>query len=703
MLLTMTTTAGKKLEMKDITSRQFAAQSVASFNLLPDGESYAAMSDDGRRILRYSLLTGKQTGVLFDAADTAGDSLPSVDDYRVSADGRQLLLQTETHRIYRHSLTATYYIYKVADKRLTPLSANGAQQTPLFSPDGERIAFVRDNNIFLRQPDGTEVQVTRDGVRNQVINGIPDWVNEEEFGNDRSMVFTADGRHLVWIRYDESAVKEYSLPLYSYKYPFAGEQNSTVSVWCYDISTGVSRQLPVPLDADGYVPRVVMTSDARRVAVYTMNRHQDCLRIYMAYPVTGQVQQIIEERADKYVREEAMSNIRITDRHILLPSDRTGYMHLYLYDLDGRLVRQVEDGAYEVSAVYGYDEKSGDTYYASHERGAVEQQVWVARRNGRRECLTPQAGWSTASFSRDYRYFVHHWSDLDTPPVSTLCDRRGRVVRTLVDNHALRERWKDYETGRRELFSLTTAEGIELNGWMVKPVGFDPQKRYPVVMYQYGGPGNQQVKNAWNIGMAGRGALLEQYLCQQGFLCVCIDNRGTGGRGVDFEKCTYLKLGKLEAHDQVEAALWLSRQPYVDPQRIAIWGWSFGGFNALMAMSEGRPVFCCGIAIAPPTSWRFYDTVYTERYMRTPQENSGYDDCPLSRAGKLHGALLLCHGSADDNVHFRNTEAYVDALVENDKDFRQLVYPLRNHSIYGGNTRNHLFRQCINFLMQQMP
>jgi dipeptidyl-peptidase-4 len=292
---------------------------------------------------------------------------------------------------------------------------------------------------------------------------------------------------------------------------------------------------------------------------------------------------------------------------------------------------------------------------------------------------------------------------MNTPTVGTLCNNKGKVLETLVENQALTDRLSAYDLGKRELFSLTTTDGVVLNGWMVKPADFDPAKKYPVVMYQYGGPGNQQVKNAWNIGQAGRGALLEQYLCQQGFVCVCVDNRGTGGRGAAFEKCTYLKLGQLEAHDQVEAALWLGRQSYVDKDRIAIWGWSFGGFNALMAMSEGRDVFCAGIAIAPPTSWRYYDTIYTERYMRTPQENAdGYDDCPLSRADKLHGDLLLCHGMADDNVHFRNTAEYTEALVQEDKDFRQLVYTNRNHSIYGGNTRNHLYKQCIDFFMEKM-
>lgn len=722
LLLTVGMTAGKKLELKDVTSRDFNASTMFALKALPDGDNFARISEDQKRVEQYSFKTGKQVGVLFDVNDVKEPALGSIDGFTISPDGKRILIQTGTERIYRHSFTATFYLYSVSDHRMVPLSENGPQQTPLFSPDGQQVAFVRDNNIFLvsQLDHPQEQQITSDGKRNEVINGIPDWVNEEEFGNDRMMVFTADGSHVVWVRYDEAAVKQYSMPLfkglkpekkefadypgfYTYKYPIAGEQNAMVTVWSYDITSQKTQQLQVPLDKDGYIPRLIMTSDAEKVAVYTMNRHQDCLRIYMANATTGDVRMAIEEKVDKYVREEAMSDIQITERHILLPSDRSGYMHLYLYDLNGKLIRQIEDGNYEVSAVYGYDERTGDTYFASHEYGATEQHVWVAHKNGRRECLTKQTGWSTALFSNNYKYFIHTWSDLNTPTVCTLCNNKGKVLETLVENQALMDRLSAYDLGKRELFTLTTADGVELNGWMVKPADFDPMKKYPVVMYQYGGPGNQQVKNAWNIGQAGRGALLEQYLCQQGFVCVCIDNRGTGGRGAAFEKCTYLKLGQLESHDQVEAALWLGQQSYVDKNRIAIWGWSFGGFNTLMAMSEGRDVFCAGIAIAPPTSWRYYDTIYTERYMRTPQENAaGYDDCPIARVEKLHGALLLCHGMADDNVHFRNTAEYTEAMVQADKDFRQLVYTNRNHSIYGGNTRAHLFRQCVDFFMEKM-
>ena len=699
----MMTATAKNLELKDLTCGKFAGETFGAVCPLADGETYAQLSKDGRQVVQYSFKTGKAIATLFDVATAKGVKLERIDGYLMSADGQRMLVQTKTEKIYRHSFSATYYIYSLRNNRLAPLSDNGPQQTPLFSPDGQQIAFVRDNNIFLVKLlyDNAEVQVTKNGKRNELINGIPDWVNEEEFSHSRAMVFTADSKQLVWVRYDEKAVKEYRLPQYSYKYPFAGDENSKVSVWSYDILSRQTRQLQVPVDQDGYIPRLVMTSQPEQVAVFTLNRHQDCLRIFLANPLSTVCKQIIEEQVPKYVREEVIRHTCFTDRHILLPSDRDGYMHLYLYNQNGQLLRQVDSGNYEVSDVYGYDEKTGNAYFASHEKGATDQRVWVAHSNGKRDCLTDKAGWSTAVFSKNYQYFLHEWSDINTPTIYALCSNSGKTLTTLIDNKALAQQLKDYTLGRRELFTLTTQDGVTLNGWMVKPADFDARKQYPVVMFQYGGPGSQQVKNSWNIGMVRQGALLEQLLCQQGYLCVCVDNRGTGGRGVDFEKCTYLKLGQLEAHDQVEAALWLGQQSYVDKDRIAIWGWSFGGFNTLMAMSEGRDVFCAGIAIAPPTSWRFYDTIYTERYMRTPNENpTGYDDSPLTRADKLHGALMLCHGTDDDNVHFRNTEEYTSALVDADKDFRQLVYAGRNHSIGGGNTRNHLFRQCLKFFKE---
>ena len=713
----MNTLAGNKLTLEEITRGEFRQDYMQAVRPMADGETYSQISSDGKQVVTYSFRTGKQVSVLFDAATARGTKIESVDDYIMSPDGKRMLIQTQTEPIYRHSFTAVFYIYDIRNNKLEPLSDGGPQQTPVFSPDGNQIAFVRENNIYLVKLlyDNAESQVTKDGKWNEVINGIPDWVYEEEFSTNSSMVFSADSRQIVWIRYDESAVKQYSMQLfkgqaperteyaeypgdYTYKYPVPGQVNSKVSVLSYDIQSHQTRQIDLPLDADGYIPRIKATSDPTKIAIFTMNRHQDVFRIYMANPLSTVCQLAIEDKVDKYVKEDVLDDVKITDKHILLPSERDGYNHLYLYNLNGQLLRQVEKGPYVVKAVYGYDEQTGDTYYAANPNGALEQQVMVTHANGKTEQLSAKAGVNRAVFSKNFKYFINIWSDVDHPTQYTLCQNNGKTLLTLIDNKELSEKLAGYDLGKKEFFTFKTSEGVELNGWMVKPKDFDPSKKYPVIMYQYGGPGNQQVLNQWGIGMSGNGALLEQYLAQEGYVCVCVDNRGTGGRGAAFEKCTYLRLGELEARDQVETALWLGQQSYVDKERIGIWGWSYGGWNTLMSMSEGRPVFKAGVAIAPPTCWRYYDSIYTERYMRTPKENQkGYDEVnPIYRAAQLHGDLLICHGLADDNVHYQNTAEYVEALVQADKDFRQLVYTNRNHGISGGNTRNHLFRQAIN-------
>ena len=717
MLVGMASLAGEKLTLEEITSGVFRQDYMQAVRPMADGETYSQISDDGKQVVTYSFRTGKQVSVLFDAATARGAQIGSVDNYIMSPDGKRMLIQTQTESIYRHSFTAVFYIYDIRNNKLVPLSDGGPQQTPVFSPDGNQIAFVRQNNIYLVKLlyDNAESQVTKDGKWNEVINGIPDWVYEEEFSTNSSMVFSADSKQIVWIRYDESAVKQYSMQLfkglaperkefaeypgdYTYKYPVPGQVNSKVSVLSYDIQSHQTRKIDLPLDADGYIPRIKATSDPTKIAIFTMNRHQDVLRIYMANPLSTVCQLAIEDKVDKYIKEDVLADVKITDKHILLPSERDGYNHLYLYNLNGQLQRQIVNENYVVTSVYGYDEQTGDTYFAANPNGPTDQQVMVAHANGKTELLSAKAGVNRAVFSRNFKYFINIWSDVDHPTQYTLCQNNGKTLLTMIDNQQLVQKLAGYDLGKKEFFTFKTSEGVELNGWMVKPKDFNPSKKYPVIMYQYGGPGNQQVLNQWGIGMSGNGAILEQYLAQQGYVCVCVDNRGTGGRGAAFEKCTYLRLGELEARDQVETAIWLGQQSYVDKERIGIWGWSYGGWNTLMSMSEGRPVFKAGVAIAPPTCWRYYDSIYTERYMRTPKENQkGYDEVnPIHRAAQLHGELLICHGLADDNVHYQNTAEYVEALVQADKDFRQLVYTNRNHGISGGNSRNHLFRQAIN-------
>ena len=722
LLATSNVSADNKITLKDVTGKTFTPKYITGVDPIKGTDRYASISNDGRQIIEYAFKTGNQTRVLFDIANTHGESIKQLDGYTLSPDGKRMLIQTNTHKIYRRSFTADYYIYTIQSRKLEKLSTGGSQQIPTWSPDGNQIAFVRDNNIFLVKLlyDNAESQITKDGKFNEIINGVPDWVYEEEFSTNRSLCFTADSRMLCWIKYDERKVKEYSLQLfmgshptmkanevypgtYTYKYPKAGEDNSIVSVWSYEIQTHKTNRLQVPLEGDGYIPRIKSTNDANRIIVFTMNRHQDVLNLYAVNPRTTLSQLLIKEQGDKYVKEEAMEGIAIGQNSILLPSDRDGYMHLYLYNMNGSLIRKIGDGNYDITSIYGYDETTGDVYYQAAGINPHDRQIFVSHKNGKTERLTDTNGWNKAIFSGDYKYFLNTWSNYNTPYVFTIRDSKGKVLSTPVDNKELKEKVKTYGFNGRETFSFTTSEGVKLDGWMVKPKDFDTNKKYPVILFQYSGPGSQQVIDAWNAGSMGNGGAFDYYLAQQGFIVVCVDGRGTGGRGAAFEKCTYLRIGELESHDQIETALWLGKQSYIDKERIGIWGWSFGGFNTLMSMSEGRPVFKAGVAVAPPTNWRYYDTIYTERYMRTPKENgSGYATNPIQRANALHGALLICHGMADDNVQPQNTMEYTEALIQADKDFKENIYTNRNHGIYGGNTRTHLLRQISNWFIEHL-
>lgn len=721
-MATSTLSAFEKMNLKDIAEGQFAAQRIDGINPIKGTDQYAQLSRDGKQIVQYSFKTGKQTAVLFDVNNTQGERVDQFDGYIMSPDGRYILIATQRQAVYRRSFKAVYYIYTVQSKKLERLSDGGPQQAPVWSPDGNSVAFVRDNNIFLVKLlyGNSESQVTKDGKFNEVINGIPDWVNEEEFGLSRALTFNADGTMLCWIKYDESKVKQYSLQFfkgskpermknatypstYSYKYPKAGEENSIVSAWSFDIKSRRTQQLNIPLAEDGYMPRILSTEDPDKIVIFTMNRHQDVLNLYSVNPRSTVSKLLIKESVPKYVKEETLDNIRLGKDYILLPSDRDGFMQLYLYSGTGTLKRKIGDGKFDITNVYGVDEKTGDVYYQAAALNAHDRQIYVSHTNGKVERLTNQEGWNTAIFSGDYQYFVNTWSDYNTPYVYTTRKNDGKIIATNVDNHELKAKTQQYGWSKREAFSFTTSEGIKLDGWIVKPAQFNASKKYPVIMFQYSGPGSQQVVNSWSAGAMGQGGAFDQYLAQQGFIVVCVDGRGTGGRGADFEKSTYLKLGDLESKDQVEAASYLATLPYVDKDNIGIWGWSFGGFNTLMSMSNGKSIFKAGVAVAPPTDWRFYDTIYTERYMRTPKENpQGYDINPIQRANNLSGALLICHGMADDNVHPQNAFEYSEALVQADKDFKEIYYTNRNHSIFGGNTRNHLLRQITEWFITHL-
>lgn len=709
------------LKLEDVTQGAYSPHYIYGVNPLADGESYSQLSPDGRRIVRSSFKTGKELNVIFDLDKARGATkLSHIDGYIMSPDEKKILLQTQTQPVYRRTSTAVYYIYDVQNGKYEPLSEGGPQMSPLFSPDGSVVAFAREGNLFVVKLlyGNAEMQVTKDGKRNEILNGIPDWVNEEEFSTARSFDFTADSQMLCWVRYDESRVPVYRMQMfkglrpelkendkypttYDYKYPLAGEQNSTVTLHSYDLKSRVVRQLRVPLNADGYIPRIVGTSDASQLAVVTLNRHQNRMDLYMVNPRSGVSKLALRESNDKYLREAAYTQLRFYPGHFALLSERSGHQHLYWYKLNGQLEATITKGNWEVSQFYGYDSRTQRFYLAAHKDSPLQTAIYAAAKGGKLARLTAESGTHSATFSSTMSHFLNVHSQLGVPPVTTLRNAEGKRLATLIDNAELKAKYERV-TAHQELFSFTTSEGVQLHGLMVKPRNFDATKRYPVIMYQYSGPSSQEVKDAWGTGFYG-GGLWESFLAQEGYISVIVDGRGTGARGAEFEKCTYLRLGDLESRDQVETALYLGQLPYVDSQRIAIWGWSFGGFNTMMAMTDGRPVFRCGVAVAAPSNWKYYDTVYTERYMRTPQENANYDAvCPIARAAQLHGDLLLIHGTADDNVHYRNCTEMAEALVQADKQFDMQIYTNRNHGIHGGKTRTHLFRRMLDFFNQKM-
>lgn len=710
-----------KIKLQDVTNGVYWPKQIDGVNPMNDGESYTQLSPDHKRIVRHSFKTGKEIATIFDVETARGSKkLPRIDGYIMSPDEHRMLIQTETKGIYRRSYTAVYYIYDVRNNTLEPLSEGGPQQVPLFSPDGNVIAFARGNNLFLVKLlfGNAEVQVTKDGKFNEVINGLPDWVNEEEFTTNRSFDFSADSKVLAWVRYDESRVPIYSMQefkglsparsefdaypgTYDYKYPVAGQKNSEVKVMTFDIKNRVTRTLDVPLDKDGYIPRIKFTSDPTKLAVITLNRHQSQMDVYMANPLSKVCKLVLREKNEKYVRETAYTQMKFYNGHFSLLSERSGFQHLYWYNLGGQLEAQITKGNFEVTDFYGYDARTGSFYYASTQESPLRRAVYKADKQGRVKKLSSSIGTNSAKFSKTMKYYMNVYSSAQQPPVTSLCDNNGKNITTLIDNADLKAKVEKV-VGKKEFFQFTTSEGVQLNGWMVKPRDFDASKKYPVVMYQYSGPGSQEVTDSWNLGFYGAG-IFESYLTEQGFICACVDGRGTGARGADFEKCTYLQLGLRESQDQVETAIYLGSLPYVDKANIGIWGWSFGGFNTLMSMSEGRPVFKAGVAVAAPSNWKYYDTVYTERYMRTPNENAaGYAINPMERAANLSGSLLLIHGTADDNVHFRNVAEMSEALVQANKQFEMQIYTNRNHSIYGGNTRYHLLTRMCDFFKRNL-
>lgn len=722
-LMCLVTLQAQKVTLQDVANGTYRAQSIQGFKPMLDGEHYTQISKDHKRIVKYSFKTGKEVATIFDVATARNHKLKSFDNYIMSPDESLILIQTETKPIYRRSFTAIYYIYNVRNRTLEPLSNNGPQQVPLFSPDSHQIAFVRNNNIYLIKLlfGNSESQVTKDGEYNKVLNGIPDWVYEEEFSYNRAFDFSADSKMIAYVRFDESQVPMYSFPWYKgmapekteyttypgsydYKYPKAGVVNSKVSVHSFDIKSRVTRKMELPVDSDGYVPRIKFTDDPEKLAIMTLNRHQNRFDLYMANPRSAICKVAIRDEAGQYIKEQAYSDITFYPEHIVMMSERDGYNHLYLYTIGGNLVKQITKGEFEVKDFLGWDQKANVFYYTSNEGSPLRTAVYKIDGKGKKTKLSTRTGTNNALFSKNLNYYINTYSSAQTPTLITLNNNKGQEMVTLLDNKKLKSKTAQLNMPTKEFFSFKTSEGVELNGWMMKPANFNPSKKYPVIMHQYSGPGSQQVLDKWGIGSFGDGGMFEAVMCDKGYIMVCVDGRGTGGRGAAFEKCTYLSIGVKEATDQAEAAKYLSTLPYVDGSRIGIWGWSYGGYNTLMSMSEGSGAFKAGVAIAAPTDWRFYDSVYTERFMRTPKENGdGYQaSSAINRASKLKGKLLLIHGSADDNVHLQNFMEYSEALVQANIQFDTQIYTNRNHSIFGGNTRNHLMNRVANFFLQNL-
>lgn len=713
----------QKVTLQDVANGTYRAQSIQGLKPMLDGEHYTQISKDHKRIVKYSFRTGKEVEAIFDVTKARNCELKRFDDYIMSPDESLILIQTETQPIYRRSFTAVYYLYNVKNRTLEPLSNNGPQQVPLFSPDSHQIAFVRNNNIYLIKLlfGNSESQVTKDGEYNKVLNGIPDWVYEEEFAFNRAFDFSADSRMIAYIRFDESRVPMYSFQWYKgmapektayatypgsydYKYPKSGAVNSKVSVHTFDIKSHVTRKMELPIDSDGYVPRIKFTDDPEKLAIMTLNRHQNRFDLYMANPRSAVCKVAVRDEAEQYIKEQAYSNIAFYPENMVMMSERDGYNHLYLYTIGGNLVKQITKGKFEVKEFLGWDQKANVFYYTSNEESPLRTAVYKIDGKGKKTKLSTRTGTNNALFSKNLNYYINTYSSAQTPTLITLNNNKGQEMVTLLDNKELKNKISQLNMPTKEFFTFKTSEGVELNGWMMKPANFNPSKKYPVIMHQYSGPGSQQVLDKWGIGSFGDGGMFEAVMCDKGYIMVCVDGRGTGGRGAAFEKCTYLSIGLKEAADQAETAKYLSTLSYVDGSRIGIWGWSYGGYNTLMSMSEGTGAFKAGVAIAAPTDWRFYDTVYTERFMRTPKENGdGYRaSSAINHVAALKGKLLLIHGSADDNVHFQNFMEYNEALVQANIQFETQIYTNRNHGISGGNTRNHLMNRVVNFFLQNL-
>ncbi|WP_207420442.1 S9 family peptidase [Desertivirga brevis] len=706
----------KDISLEDIFRKgTFRQNYVFGQQPLKDGKTYASIIRDAKTGLISVVSNNYSDGKISRIMYTEADVIAGKDSFEVSTvfspDEKKVLLAKDEEEIYRHSSKAWYYIFDLAIKKMKPLSAKGKQQFPTFSPDGSKVCYVINNNIYLHDlVTGKEIQVTKDGLKNSIINGWADWVYEEEFSFARAFFWSPDGNKIAYYKFNETSVPEYSMSIYEglypreyrYKYPKAGEKNSKVSIHIYDYSSGKTTTADVGNEADQYIPRVKWTNTANSLCILRLNRHQNKLDYLFTNAETGTSKIIMSEQDKAYIDIEKEQLTFLNDgKRFVNVSERDGYNHIYLYSNEGKVLKQLTKGNWEVTQIYGIDEEKGVVFYQSTEVSPLQKDVYSIGLNGAgKNKLSLSNGTNSAEFSKDFSYYTLSHSTINQPLYITLHEQSGKLVRVLEDNSALKQRLKQFVIPGAQFFKFTTTQGIELNGYMIKPANFDTRKKYPVLLYVYGGPGSQNVDD--NFG--GARDMWFSMLAQKGYIVACVDNRGTGFRGAEFKKATYKQLGKLELIDQIETAKWFGSQSYVDSGRIGIWGWSFGGYLSSLCATKGNGIFKMVMAVAPVTTWRFYDSIYTERFLQTPQENpEGYDaNSPIEFAKDLKGKFLLVHGTADDNVHFQNSIMFSEALIQAGKPFEQAYYPNKNHGIYGGNTTFHLYSKLTDFVFNNL-
>lgn len=690
----------QEITLDKIYSGYYRGKGIAGIASLKDGENYAVIEREG--IVKYSYKTTQKVGTLVEG---------SFESYTFSADESKILLQKESQPIYRHSFLGKFEVKDLKSGKIININNGDFVQEPKFSPDGSKVAFIVSNNLFYQDLNSGKItQITTDGKKNSILNGLGDWVYEEEFGHADFYQWSKGSDALIFVKSDESQVPEINIPIYgknlypklmTYKYPKAGEVNSTVSAHLYQLASGKTLNLDLSAFENYYVPQVFSTAKNDEVALATSNRHQNKVDVLKVNTSTGAVSKLFSESDNAWIDTDNLTLEFLDDNSFLWASEKSGFRHLYWYDAKGNLKKHVTKGNWEITDYYGFNPKTKEVYLQTTEKGSINKVVSkVNIDNGKMQLLSQAEGNNKADFSKNFQYFIETSSSAQKPNTYTLKEGNGKVVKELQNNNELLDKLKKDNWVAREYITIPNEAGDQMNAYIIKPKNFDPNKKYPLFMFQYSGPGSQQVSNAWD---GGNGVWFEM-LAQKGYVVACVDGRGTGYKGTKFKKVTYKNLGKYEIEDQIAAAKWLGTQSYIDKSRIGIFGWSFGGYMASLAMTKGADVFKAGIAVAPVTNWRYYDSIYTERFMQTPQENAaGYDDnSPINFTKLLKGKFLLIHGTADDNVHFQNSMDFSESLIQNKKQFEFMAYPDKNHGIYGGMTRPQLYQKMTDFILNNL-